>query len=367
MITLRGGGLRGEARSAILAGMENDTDRRTDPAGARRRSDVDEEEMARALLAAPGRFAVATHLRPDGDAFGSALGLCHALRAAGREAFPLGLGPAPETYDCLEGFGWNVPAEGFEPRPDDTLVVCDCGTPERLPAAVRPFAASMATLCIDHHEPGAGFPGPCLVRPAAASASEVVFDVLKRAGLPVGRAAAEALWVGIATDTGRFCYDATSPATMRAAAELLALGVRTQLLSECVYGAFPLRRLRLQKRLLGTLRTLAGGAVAVCSLSPEDYAAEGCDSADSENFVDVARAVRGVRLAAFVRKVRPDGKVNVSLRTKEPFDAAAICAEWEGGGHKRAAGATLAGGLDEILELVSARLARAAAEGAEAR
>ena len=115
------------------------------------------------------------------------------------------------------------------------------------------------------------------------------------------------------------------------------------------------------------MRTLAGGAVAVCSLSPEDYAAEGCDSADSENFVDVARAVRGVRLAAFVRKVRPDGKVNVSLRTKEPFDAAAICAEWEGGGHKRAAGATLAGGLDEILELVSARLARAAAEDAEAR
>lgn len=316
--------------------------------------------MARALLAAPGRIAVATHLRPDGDAFGSALGLCHALRDAGREAFPLGLGPAPETYGCLEGFGWDVPAEGFAPRPDDTLVVCDCGTPDRLPEPVRPFAASMPVLCIDHHEPGEGFPGPCLVRPEAASASEVVFDVLKRAGLPVGRAAAEALWVGIATDTGRFCYDATSPATMRAAAELLERGVRTQWLSECVYGAFPLRRLRLQRRLLGTLRTLAGGAVAVCTLAPEDYAAEGCDSSDSENFVDIAREIIGVRLAAFVRKTRPDGKVYVSLRTQEPFDAAALCAEWDGGGHRRAAGATLSGDLGEIVARVSARLVRAA-------
>lgn len=345
-----------------MRGMEPRTER-NDPAAAGRRLETDEAGMARALLAAPGRFAVATHLRPDGDAFGAALGLCHALRAAGREAFPLGLGPAPETYGCLSGFEWDVPAEGFEPRPDDTLLVCDCGTPERLPEAVRPFARSMPVLCIDHHEPDEGFPGPCLVRPEAAAASELVYGVLKRAGLPVGREAAEALWVGIATDTGRFCYDSTSPATMRAAAELLALGVRTNRLAECVYGAFPLRRLRLQKRLLGTLRTSAGGAVAVCSLSPDDYAAEGCGPSDSENFVDVARSVRGVRLAAFVRKVRPDGKTNVSLRTREPFDAAALCAEWGGGGHGRAAGATLDLPLGDAVSLVEGRLVRAAEEG----
>ena len=342
--------------------METEPAKRTDPAAARRRTDVDEDGMARALLAAPGRIAVAAHLRPDGDAFGSALGLCLALRAAGREAFPLGLGPLPETYECLEGSESGVPAADFRPRPDDTLVVCDCGTPSRLPEAVRPLAAAMPVLCIDHHEPCGGFPGPCLIRPEAASASEVVFDVVKRAGLPVPRAAAEALWVGIATDTGRFCYDSTSPATMRAAAELLALGARTQLLSECVYGAFPLRRLRLQKRLLASLRVLAGGAVAVCSLAPEDYASEGCSPADSENFVDVARSVRGVLLAAFVRKTRPDGPVNVSLRTREPFDAAALCAEWDGGGHKRAAGATLDGALADVLARVEARLVRAAAE-----
>ena len=342
--------------------MNDETDGKS-PRGADRRTGTDEAGMARALLAAPGRFLVASHVRPDGDAFGSALGLCHALRDAGRDAVPLELGPVPETYDFLEGTDWIVPAARCAPRPGDTLVVCDCGTPERLPEAVRPLALSLPVLCIDHHEPGEGFPGPCLIRPRAASASEVVFDVLKRAGLPVSRACAEALWTGIATDTGRFCYDATSPATMRAAAELLASGVRTQLLSERIYGAQPLRRLRLQNRLLSSLRTLAGGAVAVCSLSPGDYAEEGCDSTDSENFVDIARSVRGVRLAAFVRKVRPDGKVNVSLRTQAPLDAAAICAEWGGGGHKRAAGATLDGALDETLRIVADRLVRAAGEG----
>lgn len=318
--------------------------------------------MARALLAAPGRFAVASHLRPDGDAFGSALGLCHALRDAGREAFPLGLGPVPDTYDFLEGLEWDVAPGRFAPRPGDTLVVCDCGSPERLPEAVRPFAESMPVLCIDHHEPCGGFPGPCLVRPDAASASEVVFDVIGRAGLPVSRACAEALWTGVATDTGRFCYDSTSPATMRAAAALLARGVRTQFLSERIWGAFPLRRLRLQARLLRSLQVLGGGAVAVCSLAAEDYAAEGCDSADSENFVDLARAVRGVRAAAFVRQTRPGAPVNLSLRTQAPLDAAALCAEWGGGGHKRAAGATFDSlPLAAAVGLVSERLVRAAA------
>ena len=342
--------------------MDGETER-NGPAPAGRRTDTDEDGMARALLAAPGRFVVASHVRPDGDAFGSALGLCHALRDAGRDAVPLALGPVPETYDFLEGLDWIVPADRHEPRTGDTLVVCDCGSPDRLPEAVRPLALSTPVLCIDHHEPGEGFPGPCLVRPRAASASELVFDVLKRAGLPVSRACAEALWTGIATDTGRFCYDATSPATMRAAAELLAVGVRTQLLAERIYGAQPLRRLRLQNRLLSSLRTFAGGAVAVCSLSPGDYEAEGCDSADSENFVDVARSVRGVRLAAFVRTVRPGGKANVSLRTQAPLDAAAICAEWGGGGHKRAAGATIDRPLGEAVALVADRLVRAAAEG----
>ena len=322
--------------------------------------------MARALLAVRGRCAIVSHLRPDGDAVGASLGLCRALRAAGRRAVCVALGPISDVYDFLldPAAGEIVPAEDFAPGPGDALVALDCGDPSRLRDCAKPLAGRLPVLCIDHHKPGPGFPGATmLVEPDAGSASEVVFRVARLAGLPVDRSAAEAFWTGVVTDTGRFSYDATSPATLRAGAALAALGVRTQMIAERVYGRLPLRRLRLQRRFLEHLGTAAGGRVAVGWLAPEDYAAEGCDSTDSENFVDIARSVRGCELAAFVRRVGPRDKVNVSLRGLAPHDVAAICAEWGGGGHAAAAGATLdpATPLPDAVAAVTARLVRAAA------
>lgn len=322
--------------------------------------------MARALLAVRGRCAIVSHLRPDGDAIGASLGLCRALRAAGRKAVCVALGPVSDVYDFLldPAAGEIVPAEDFAPAPGDVLVALDCGDPSRLRDCAKPLAERLPVLCIDHHKPGPGFPGAAmLVEPDAGSASEVVFRVARLAKLPVDRAAAEAFWTGVVTDTGRFSYDATSPATLRAGAALVALGVRTQMIAERVYGRLPLRRLRLQRRFLEHLGTAANGRVAVGWLSPEDYAAEGCDSTDSENFVDIARSVRGCELAAFVRRVGPRDKVNVSLRGLAPHDVAAICAEWGGGGHAAAAGATLdpATPLPDAVAAVTARLVRAVA------
>ena len=322
--------------------------------------------MARALLAVRGRCAIVSHVRPDGDAVGASLGLCRALRAAGREAVCVALGPVSDVYDFLldPAAGEIVEAGDFEPAPGDVLVVVDCGDPSRLRDCAKPLVSRMPVLCIDHHEPGAGFPGAgMLVEPRAGSASEVVFRVARLAGLPVDRSAAEAFWTGIVTDTGRFSYDATSPATLRAGAALAALGVRTQTIAESVYGRVPLRRLRLQSRFLATLGASAGGRVVVGWLSDADYAAEGCDSTDSENFVDLARSVRGAELAAFVRRTRPDGPVNVSLRGLAPHDVAAICGEWGGGGHRAAAGATFDPPCDlaATVATVTARLVRAAA------
>ena len=321
--------------------------------------------MARALLAVRGRCVIVSHVRPDGDAIGSSLGLCRALRAAGRRAVCVALGPVSDVYDFLldPGAGEIVEAEAFEPAPGDALVVLDCGVPSRLRPCAQPLVGRLPVLCIDHHEPGPGFPGAAmLVEPRAGSASEIVFRVARLAGLPVGRAAAEAFWTGVLTDTGRFCYDSTSSATLRAAEALAALGVRKQFVAERVYGNVPLRRLRLQSRFLATLEASAGGRVVVGRLSDADYAAEGCDSADSENFVDLARSVRGAELAAFVRRTRPDGPVNVSLRGVPPHDVAAICGEWGGGGHVAAAGATFDASTDlaDVVATVTARLVRAA-------
>lgn len=315
--------------------------------------------MARVIAAAPGRLVVASHVRPDGDAVGAASALCRALRAAGREAVCVGLSPISDIYAALGAERLSVEPEAFEARPGDTLVVVDCGTPARLRDNVRPLATKMPVLCIDHHEKSdAGFAGAVasLVEPDAGSASEIVLRVILAAGLPLDRAAAEALWVGIATDTGRFVYDSVSAATLQASALLVSLGVRTSLLADDIYGSVPLRRLRLQNRFLSSLDVFAGGRASMGVLTPADYAAEGCDSVDSENFVDIARSIRGVEVAAFVRKVVPDGRSFASLRSCGGVDVAAICAEWGGGGHKAAAGATFDLPLEDAVKTVRARL-----------
>lgn len=323
---------------------------------------IDEADMARRLLATEGRCVIVSHLRPDGDAVGSSLALWHALRDAGRAVICLGVGPVAATYDYLEGLDEIVPAEGFEPAPGDVLVVLDCGEVSRLRESVRPLLEKMPVLCIDHHGSSHGFGGPICLEPDAGSVSEVLYRILAAAKLPISRACAEALWTGIITDTGRFSYDATSPDTMRAGAELLRAGVRSDYIAECVYTRNELRRLRLQRRLLDSIDVRAGGRVVLVSLSAADYAAEGCTGEDSENFVDIARSVRGCEIAAFVRQTKPGAACNLSLRTKPPFDAAALCATWDGGGHVRASGATLAMPLADAIAAVAARLEAAVAE-----
>ena len=322
---------------------------------------ANEKEMAAALLAGTGRFAVCAHLRPDGDAVGSAVGLCRALRAAGREAFTLALRPVSEIYSYLDAEECAGPEpEDFSPAPGDTLVVLDCGSESRIPEALRALPAKMRTLCIDHHESNNGIPGAtCLVEPDAASASEIVLRVVRLAGLPVDRAAAEAFWTGVVTDSGRFSYGSTSRETLLAGADLVSAGVRTEAIAESVYGRVPMRRIKLQRRFLEHLAEDAGGKVVSGWLDAGDYAAEGCDTTDSENFVDIPRAAYGCEIAAFVRRSSPGGKVNVSLRARPPFDAAAICAEWGGGGHGAAAGATLDTDLETALLAVRRRLCEA--------
>lgn len=322
-----------------------------------------ERAMAEALRDWKGRSLVAAHLRPDGDAVGAAMGLAHCLRAAGQDAVCVALTPVSEVYGFLLADAppcLDAPPERL--LAGDRLIVVDAGDETRLPKAVQPLCdGRIPILCIDHHERTGGFAGAfSLVESDAGSASEIVFRVCEKAGFPIPRAAAEAFWTGIITDTGRFGYDSTSAATLAAASRLVGYGVRVQKISESVYGTVPLRRLRLERRFLQNLQVAAGGTVAVGSLAPDDYAREGCDDTDSENFVDIARSVRGCRYAAFVRRVTPERKVNVSLRAAPPHDVAAICAEWGGGGHKAAAGATLEMDLEAAIALVRDRLVKAA-------
>jgi len=293
-------------------------------------------------LSTAKRVVVVSHVKPDGDAFGSALGLAGFLRAAGRTAVVVGLEPVPQTYAFLRGVADIVPAAAYVPAEGDVMAICDCGAPDRIPAPLQKAAAALPCVCIDHHKTNSGFSGTAYIDSAASSTAELVWRVARHAGWTLDAATAEALWVGVVTDTGRFAYDCTSPATLEFAADLLRRGgVRTAVVNEQVYGQVSEAQLRLQARAIESLLRSEDGRVAIVSLSQDDYAACGATSVDSENFVDIARSIRGVEAAAFLYASEEGRVTRVSLRSVPPYDASAFCQARGGGGHARAAGATL--------------------------
>ena len=304
--------------------------------------------------------AIATHRGPDGDAIGSSLALAIVLEALGKDAALYARAAdigAPRVLRGLERL--RAPeAAAAAPRPD--LLVClDCASPDRVSVPFfRGNLASFRVLNIDHHESNPRFGAVNWVVDDASSTGELVWRLAKAAGWPIPPDAAEALWVAVVTDTGRFSYSCTHPSTLECGADLLRLGVRQSFLNDEIFAKAPLRAMRLRARAYASLQVWCDGAVAVISLDASDYADCGCTKADSEDFVDIPRAVRGVRLAVFIYRSRADEDcAHLSIRAYEPASASAFAALFGGGGHRAAAGATLKGaGVDEALSRVRAAI-----------
>ena len=310
-----------------------------------------------AALNAARRVVVIAHEHPDGDALGSALALAGFLRGAGHDAVAVGLEPLPDSIAFLAADAPElVPARGFAPEKGDLVCLVDCNAAARVPFPLRPLVSSAPALaCIDHHI-AEHYPTEAVYAVSdASSTAELVWNVAQAAGWPATRRIAEALWTGIVTDTGRFSYPSTHPSTLRCAADLLGHGVRTSSIADECFHLVSARRLRLEERLIRSLEFHAGGRVAIASLGPADYAAEGATVADSENFVNVPRFVRGVEAAVFLYSFRP-GRTNLSVRTVSGLSAAAFCAGFGGGGHERAAGAAVSRPLADVREEVLAKL-----------
>lgn len=315
---------------------------------------VSELERAQSL-------ALVTHRGPDGDAIGSSLALAMALRERGREVRLYARAEDIGAPRVLEGLEMLIPPEeaGKAPRPD--LLVClDCASRDRISVPFfRDRLESFRSLCIDHHESNPRFCDANFVAGDASSTGELVWDILQAAGWPVSRRMAEALWVAITTDTGRFSYSCTHPSTLECAAALLRLGVRNEYLNDEVFSKAEARAIRLKARAYASLELWFGGAAAVISLDAGDYAACGCGKADSEDFVDIPRAVRGARMAVFIYRSRADEtKTHLSIRSCGPDSAVDFAAIFGGGGHRAAAGATLDCGMAEAKARVEEALGR---------
>ena len=298
---------------------------------------------ARRLIEASGRILVSGHLSPDGDSLGCMIALARMLRAAGRAAFATADLNALGKLGFLEGVADIVPLRRLKRQRYDLLVSVDCGVASRLPPEVRPFAERLPVLCIDHHITGdESFGTAKVVDPEASSAGEIVWRLAKWMEWPIDAATAEALWVALVTDTGRFAYDSTRPGTMRAAGDLLKRGVRTALVNDIIYGTFSRKAIELKRIAWRSLHVWKNRRVAEVSVTRDDFRAVRGTKADVEDVIEIPRSVARNEIALFFYQI-PDRtkETRCSIRTRGDWDATVLAAKFGGGGHRKAAGCTI--------------------------
>ncbi len=300
-------------------------------------------EIASALREAR-RIVILSHVRPDGDAFGSQLALALSLRELGKDVTVWN--EDLEKYAFLPG-GELIARPPTIPQEFDLAVALDTAIQSRLGTA-RNAARAPRWINIDHHPTNPLYGDLAYIDPTAPATGQILFELISTAGLPMNRAIAENLFVAISTDTGSFQYPNTTARTFEIGAELLKCGVDVGRVSQLVYESFPRRRVELLRELLGTMRFEAGGKVAAFSLSMAVAKSLGVKPEDNEGLIDHLRAIEGVIVAVFFEELAEE-KVRVSMRSKsEAADVAAICQQFGGGGHKLAAGARLRGSLAEV-------------------
>jgi phosphoesterase RecJ-like protein len=313
-------------------------------------------EITEALADPDVRWAVTSHVNPDGDALGSLLGAGRALAAAGRDvvlAHPNGH-ELPDDIAFLIDEDEVVDAQLPADVAGRTLLVLDCASEARLWPGSPPWGAARV-INIDHHHDNTRFGQLNLVAPTASSAAEVAYELLLEAGIPIGERAAEALYVGLITDTGRFSYSNTTPRSHHVAAELMATGINHTLLAQKLYEHQPEGRIRLLGRAIDRSTRLMDGSLMVAALHLDDFASIGAN--DTETIVEVLRSVDGVESAALAREL-PDGQFRLSLRTlRSDLDVSVIARAEGGGGHRAAAGFTTARRPPELFEWIAAELA----------
>lgn len=299
------------------------------------------------VLRAHQRFAVLSHVRPDGDALGSQLALALSLSKLGKTVMVRNEDGLLEKYSFLPG-GEFLQTPLGEPQDFDVAIALDTATQSRLGTATELVRSAKIWINIDHHPSNPGYGDLVYIDPTAPATGQILFELIQSEGLPMDAAIAENLFVAISTDTGSFQYPNTTARTFEIGAELLRCGVEVGRVSQLLYENYPRRRTELLRELLGTMRFEAAGKIASFSLSLKVAAELKVMPEDNEGLIDHLRAIEGVIVAIFFEELI-DGKVRVSMRSKsEQVDVSAICQKFGGGGHKLAAGARVRGTLAEV-------------------
>ncbi len=317
-------------------------------------------ELVLARLREDERFVLAAHENPDGDALGSLVAMQGLLGTLGKDSAmfisPHDL-PLPREYAffALDGLIQQPPADIAQ----RTVVFLDCGNIDRNSASVLRDGAHL--LNIDHHHDNTRFGTLNHVVPDASCTAEIVWDLMHGLDVCPTATVAEALYIALITDTGRFMYENTGPRAHLMAAELIEAGVDVPLVYRRLYEGVEPGKLALLGLALGQIQRFDSGELTLAALSAEDFERADAEESYSEGIIDLLRALEGTKVAVLVRELSSGarkGQHKVSLRaTDDDVDVSIIARAQGGGGHRRAAGFSTTLESDELTSFLREAIA----------
>ncbi len=305
-------------------------------------------------LEGAGSVVLLGHLHPDGDCVGTTLGLYNYLKENMPElSVDLYLDNPAERFSYLANFT-EIRTELAPERRYELCITMDSSDTERLGIFLPYFETAEKTLCIDHHRTNRNFAMENVVNGDASSSSEVLYGLLEED--KISFSVAECLYTGIVHDTGVFKYSSTSQKTMEIAGKLMSKGLDcAKIIDDSFYRKTYVQNLVLGQALSGS-RLLLDGRCIAAALSKRDLERHGADNNDLDGIIDQLRVTAGVECAVFIYEKNPQ-EFKASMRSNSYVDVSSIASCFGGGGHIRAAGCTLYGTAEEVLEKITEKIA----------
>lgn len=303
------------------------------------------------LIERHSRFAITSHIRPDGDSLGSSLALCSILRGLKKEAEVIMCDHVPHAYTRLPG-SQDVRVIADIDREYDAVFVIECSDVTRpgLPGLKDQFVVN-----IDHHSTTALFGDINWIDSTAAAVGEMIYNLAKAIGSRITPEIASCVYSALLTDTGSFHFSNTTERTFKIASELVRYGAQPAKLSQAIFYNYPYGKIQLVGAVLSTLDRDESGRIAWITMTREAMDRSGASEEDSDNIINYPLTIGDVEAVAFFREL-PNSSYRVSLRSKNRVNVARIAEEFGGGGHTNAAGFTVQADYQQLHEEVLDKL-----------
>ena len=298
------------------------------------------------VIAESSEIAALAHKDADADSLGSALGFTLSLREMGKRVHPMAPAPVPRLLDFLPGFDLLE-----ESAPFDSLFTFDCATLGRF-GDKRPLVESAPTVVnIDHHASSERFGTINLVEPTASATGQVLYCVLRELDAPITPEVATNLYAALFTDTGGFRHENTTEAALRLGADLVSLGADPAWVALKTYKSRSVSRMRLEALAVARLHAELDGRLIWSEITRSMLDEAGAEMDESEGVIDLLQSIDTMQIAVLFKEQAP-ALTKLSVRSRDPYDATAVCIPFGGGGHHRAAGAEVQEPLASVRERV---------------